>query len=211
MVAADGTVLWMTGPATVRDYVVPSITAAAQNAGRPAPRVVCVLPVCVTDDVAASRAAADKIFAIYGQLPSYRAMMDREGADGPADLAIIGNENTVSARLEELSAAGVTEFVAGEFMPREGRSMRKAPCVEIYLTPPERTLHASASVESFQPYGSYRTSDLNHFQAHDPDTLLAMQVNGEPLAADHGYPLRLIAPDRPGVMQTKWIKTLVVN
>ena len=39
---ADGTVLWMTGPATVRDYVVPSITAAARNAGRPAPRVVCV-------------------------------------------------------------------------------------------------------------------------------------------------------------------------
>jgi hypothetical protein len=71
--------------------------------------------------------------------------------------------------------------------------------------------HASASVESFQPYGSYRTSDLNHFQAHDPDTLLAMQVNGEPLALDHGYPLRLIAPNRPGVMQTKWIKTLIVH
>ena len=71
--------------------------------------------------------------------------------------------------------------------------------------------HASASVESFQPYGSYRTSDLNHFQAHDPDTLLAMQVNGEPLAVDHGYPLRLIAPDRPGVMQTKWIKTLIAK
>src|SRR6185437_3444672 len=74
---ADGTVLWMTAPATVRDYIVPSITAAAQSAGRPAPRVVCVLPVCVTDDVAASRAAADKIFAIYGQLPSYRAMLDK--------------------------------------------------------------------------------------------------------------------------------------
>jgi hypothetical protein len=71
--------------------------------------------------------------------------------------------------------------------------------------------HASASVESFQPYGSYRTSDLNHFQAHDPDTLLAMMVNGEPLAVDHGYPLRLIAPDRPGVMQTKWIKTLIAT
>ena len=68
-----------------------------------------------------------------------------------------------------------------------------------------------ASVESFQPYGSYRTSDLNHFQAHDPDTLLALQVNGEPLALDHGYPLRLIAPNRPGVMQTKWIKTLIVE
>src|SRR6185312_2365656 len=54
---ADGTVLWMTGPATVRDYIVPSIRAAAEAAGRPSPRVVCVLPVCVTDDVASARAA----------------------------------------------------------------------------------------------------------------------------------------------------------
>jgi hypothetical protein len=71
--------------------------------------------------------------------------------------------------------------------------------------------HASASVASFQPYGSYTTSDLDNDQAHDPDTLLALQVNGEPLALDHGYPLRLIAPNRPGVMQTKWIKTLIAN
>jgi len=112
---ADGTVLWMTGPATVRDYIVPSITAAAQSAGRPAPRVVCVLPVCVTDDVAASRAAADKIFAIYGQLPSYRAMLDKEGAAGPGDVAITGDEDTVAAQITELADAGVTDFVAGEY------------------------------------------------------------------------------------------------
>ena len=71
--------------------------------------------------------------------------------------------------------------------------------------------HTSARVESFQPYGSYTRSDLDHFQAHDPDTLLALEVNGERLAPDHGYPLRLIAPNRPGVMQTKWIKTLVAT
>jgi DMSO/TMAO reductase YedYZ molybdopterin-dependent catalytic subunit len=71
--------------------------------------------------------------------------------------------------------------------------------------------NGSARVESFQPYGSYITSDLNHYQAHDPDTLLALEVNGEPLAPDHGAPLRLIAPNRPGVMQTKWIKTLIAT
>ncbi|MDQ1477824.1 MAG: hypothetical protein QOE62_3053 [Actinomycetota bacterium] len=71
--------------------------------------------------------------------------------------------------------------------------------------------NTTARVESFQPYGSYRTSDLDHWQAHDPDTLLALQVNGEPLAPDHGYPLRLIAPNRPGVMQTKWIKKLTAT
>jgi len=112
---ADGTVLWMTGPATVRDYVVPAITAAAKNAGRPSPRVVCVLPVCVTDDAAASRAGANKVFAIYGQLPSYRAMLDREGAAGPGDVAITGDEDTVATQILALADAGVTDFVAGDY------------------------------------------------------------------------------------------------
>jgi 5,10-methylenetetrahydromethanopterin reductase len=112
---ADGTVLWMTGPATVRDYVVPAITAAAKEAGRPSPRVVCVLPVCVTDDVDASRAGANKAFAIYGQLPSYRAMLDREGAAGPGDVAITGDEDTVAAQIMALADAGVTDFVAGDY------------------------------------------------------------------------------------------------
>jgi DMSO/TMAO reductase YedYZ molybdopterin-dependent catalytic subunit len=69
---------------------------------------------------------------------------------------------------------------------------------------------AGARVESLQPFGSYRTSDLNRVQAHDRDTLLALEVNGEPLALDHGYPVRLIGPNRPGVMQTKWVAKLEV-
>jgi len=110
---ADGTVLWMTGPATVRDYIAPAITAAA--AGRPAPRVVCILPVCVTDDPDQARTRAARIFEIYGQLPSYRAMLDREGAAGPADVTIAGDEETVGSRIMALADAGVTDFVAGEF------------------------------------------------------------------------------------------------
>ncbi|MFG2000828.1 LLM class F420-dependent oxidoreductase [Spirillospora sp. NPDC048911] len=116
---ADGTILWMTGPATVRDHIAPTITSAAQAAGRPAPRIVCVLPVGVTGDVAAAKERAAKAFEVYGTLPSYRAMMDREGAEGPADLAIIGDEDAVGARLDELAKAGVTDFVAGEFLPRD--------------------------------------------------------------------------------------------
>jgi 5,10-methylenetetrahydromethanopterin reductase len=110
----DGTVLWMTGPATIRDYVVPAITAAASAAGRPSPRVVCSLPVCVTSDPAAVRATADKELAIYGQLPSYRAMLDKEGAAGPGDVAVVGDEDAVAAQIRELAAAGVTDFVAVE-------------------------------------------------------------------------------------------------
>jgi F420-dependent oxidoreductase-like protein len=112
---ADGTVLWMTGPATVRDHVVPVIAAAAESAGRPRPRVVCILPVCVTDDPDAARERAARIFAIYGELPSYRAMLDREGATGPADVAIVGDEDAVSAQISALAEAGVTDFVAGEY------------------------------------------------------------------------------------------------
>jgi 5,10-methylenetetrahydromethanopterin reductase len=127
---ADGTVLWMTGPATVRDHVVPSITAAAQAAGRPAPRVVCVLPVCVTDDPAQARADAAKAFAIYGQLPSYRAMLDREGAGGPGDVAVVGDEASVTGQISTLADAGVTDFVALEYArgpegPRTRTLLRK--------------------------------------------------------------------------------------
>ncbi len=111
----DGTVLWMTGPATVRDYVVPTITAAAAAAGREQPRVVCVLPVCVSDDPQAARDRANHVFAIYGQLPSYRAMLDREGAAGPGDIAVTGSEDQVTEQIEALAAAGVTDFVAGEY------------------------------------------------------------------------------------------------
>jgi len=111
----DGTVLWMTGPATVRDYVAPAITAAASAAGRPSPRIVCSLPIAVTADPAGARAAADKALAIYGQLPSYRAMLDREGAAGPGDVAIVGDEDTVTAQLLALADAGVTDFTAVQF------------------------------------------------------------------------------------------------
>ena len=126
----DGTVLWMTGPATVRDYIVPSITQAAANAGRPSPRVVCILPVCVTDDPAQARASADKAFAIYGQLPSYRAMLDKEGAAGPGDVAIVGAEDSVAEQIGALAEAGVTDFVAGEYArgddgPRTRAFLRK--------------------------------------------------------------------------------------
>ncbi|MBC6459158.1 LLM class F420-dependent oxidoreductase [Actinomadura sp. HBU206391] len=111
----DGTVLWMTGPKTIREHIVPTIASAAEAAGRPAPRVVCVLPICVTSDPDAARAGAAKIFKIYGELPSYRAMMDREGAAGPADLAIIGDEDAARAQVKSLAEAGVTDFVAGDF------------------------------------------------------------------------------------------------
>jgi DMSO/TMAO reductase YedYZ molybdopterin-dependent catalytic subunit len=70
---------------------------------------------------------------------------------------------------------------------------------------------AEVRVHSLQRRRAYRFSDLNRWHAHDPDTLLALEVNGEPLDLDHGYPVRLIGPNRPGVVQTKWVTRLAVR
>lgn len=66
------------------------------------------------------------------------------------------------------------------------------------------------TIGSLQTRGNYATSTVTAHLAQDPDTLLALQVDGEALHPDHGYPVRLIAPNRPGVMQTKWVDQVVV-
>lgn len=66
-------------------------------------------------------------------------------------------------------------------------------------------------VSSLEQRGAYRTSRVGRDHATDPDTLLATHLNGEPLDPDHGFPLRLIAPNRPGVLQTKWVTTIEVR
>jgi 5,10-methylenetetrahydromethanopterin reductase len=108
----DGTITWCTGPKTLAGHIVPTISQAAEAAGRPAPRVVAALPVAVTDDPDGTRDAVARSLQIYGQLPSYRAMLDIEGVDGPADLAMLGDESQVGAQLDGLIAAGVTDFAA---------------------------------------------------------------------------------------------------
>jgi len=121
---ADGTITWCTGPLTLRDHIVPTLNAATDAAGRDRARVVAALPVCVTEDRAAARERAASVFAIYGQLPSYRAMLDREGANGPADIAVIGSEDEVMNRIAGLAEIGVTEFAAVEFPGNADEAIR---------------------------------------------------------------------------------------
>jgi F420-dependent oxidoreductase-like protein len=116
---ADGTITWMTGAATLESHTIPTISKAAAQAGRPAPRVGVGLPVCVTDDPDGARERAGKVFAIYDTLPSYKAMLDREGAGGPGDVAIVGDEATVRGELERLADIGVTDLAAVEFGSRD--------------------------------------------------------------------------------------------
>jgi 5,10-methylenetetrahydromethanopterin reductase len=109
---ADGTITWMTGTGTIADHIAPTITAAAEAAGRPAPRVVVSLPISVTKDVDAAKARIDTALAIYPSLPSYKAMLDMEGAQSAADVSFVGDEETVAASIGRLADAGATDFVA---------------------------------------------------------------------------------------------------
>ncbi len=110
-----GTFTWMTGPVTIGDHTVPQINAAAESAGRPRPRVIVAAPVLVTEDIESARTRAANVFARYGGLPSYRAMLDREGWDSPADAAVVGDEATVARTLARFRDAGATDFAAVEF------------------------------------------------------------------------------------------------
>jgi len=112
-----GTVTWMTGPKTLAEHIGPTLRTAAAEAGRPEGevQVAASVPIAVTDDVGGLRARAAEQFAIYGQLPSYRAMLDREGYRNPQDAALIGDEKLVTERIDELRDAGVDEFVGYPF------------------------------------------------------------------------------------------------
>jgi 5,10-methylenetetrahydromethanopterin reductase len=109
---AEGTILWMTGPVTTANHIVPKLSAAATEAGRPTPRVVSGVPIVLTNDPDGIREKIAKGLVMYGQLPSNRAMLDKEGAAGPADISIVGDEKTLDAGLEQLRNAGVTDFNA---------------------------------------------------------------------------------------------------
>ena len=107
-----GTITWMVGAKTIRDLTAPAINEAAAAAGREAPEVVAGVPVCVTDDTTGARARADHSLRMYGGLPSYRAMLDREGLDGPGDMCVIGAEGRVAERLATYFEAGATSIAA---------------------------------------------------------------------------------------------------
>jgi F420-dependent oxidoreductase-like protein len=109
---ADGTITWCVGPKTLAGFTIPTISAAAERAGRAVPRVVAMFPVGVTTDPAGAEEKLARGLTVYGTLPSYRAMLDREGATGAADLAILGSEQEVTDRIAHLEAIGVTDLAA---------------------------------------------------------------------------------------------------
>ncbi len=121
---ADGTITWATGVRTLAEHIVPRLNAGAESAGRPTPRVVAGFPVMLTNEPDAARELAARTFAVYRNIPSYRAMLDREGVGGVEDLAIVGDENSVRSELARLASAGVTDLCAFPFELQAGDASR---------------------------------------------------------------------------------------
>ena len=107
---ADGTITWMGGINYLRDVAVPTMSAAAEAAGRPKPRFVAMVPVLLSSSVSEGRDIVNSAFEAYGKIPSYRATLDRGGAALPADVAIIGDAQVLAAGIEEFAEVGVTDL-----------------------------------------------------------------------------------------------------
>ena len=118
---ADGTVTWMTGPETIRNHISPIINAAAEEAGRPVPQVIAAVPVCITSDLDIAEEYAKRDFGFYGDLPSYREMLEREGLANSWDIALSGSFEEVAEGLQKYSDSGGTQVVAAVYGPDEDR------------------------------------------------------------------------------------------
>jgi len=109
---AAGTSLWMTGFRAIEEHIVPTIRAAAQAAGRPEPRIVAGMNVALVSDTAAAEARAAEMVSQYRMMPSYKAMIDREGSDEASNFALVGDERTLAAGIDRLENIGVTDLNA---------------------------------------------------------------------------------------------------
>jgi F420-dependent oxidoreductase-like protein len=108
---ADGTITTWTRAETIGDHVVPAITRAAEEAGRPAPRIAAGVVVALTDDPdAALRALAEQL-GFAGDLPAYRAMLDRQGLSGVHETVVAGDERTIRAAFRRFASAGTTDLL----------------------------------------------------------------------------------------------------
>jgi F420-dependent oxidoreductase-like protein len=119
-----GTITSWVGPRTLGEHITPSITKAAEEAGRPAPRIVAGLPISLVEDADGARERFAPSVASYGALPSYRAMFDREGVTDPAAVALFGNEKALNGALRSLADAGATDFGAQVVAAEPGAASR---------------------------------------------------------------------------------------
>ena len=123
----SGSILWLSGPTAIAEQIKPALDAAAAEAGRPAPRIVASVPLCVTKDAVSVKGFVEAALAGYNDLPSYRGVMDTEGAGGPADVSLIGTEDEVLEGVRAFAEAGATDFAPVELTlnPDDGVATRE--------------------------------------------------------------------------------------
>lgn len=117
----DGTITWMTDERSVAEHIVPQLLEGALAAGRADPRVVAGIPIAVCDDADAARERAARVFAVYEAIPTYQRILATGDATGPADVAVVGTEAQVTARLASFRDAGVTDLAATVFAVGDDR------------------------------------------------------------------------------------------
>ena len=130
---AAGTILWCTGPRAIEKHIAPKVRAAASEAGRPAPRIVAGMHIVLTSQKEAARARVAKAMAFYGQMPSYRAMLEIEGTDGLEDMALFGDERALDTGLDRLRDLGVSDFEASVLPLDDGAEERTLRYLETRL------------------------------------------------------------------------------
>jgi F420-dependent oxidoreductase-like protein len=109
---ADGTVLWMADERAIAEHIAPRITKAADNAGRPAPRIVAGIPVCLcaANEVEAARERANRILGEAEFSPNYQRLLDHGDAKDVGDICAAGDEDAILARFRSFADAGVTDL-----------------------------------------------------------------------------------------------------
>ena len=122
---ADGTMPYLAGPRTIAEFIEPTIAKAAADAGRPAPRIIAMVPVLLTDDVDEGRSVVAEALSFYETIPSYQKIIAREGLASSADLAAVGPPETVVRRLKTYLDAGATDVVLSP-VDRSGTADRES-------------------------------------------------------------------------------------
>ena len=130
---AEGTILWMAGPRAIEFHVAPKLRAAAREAGKAEPRIVAGMHIALTANPQAGREKIEKRLRIYGQMPSYRAMLEKEGPEGREHLALVGDESALDAGLQRLRDLGVSDFEASIVRVEEGSEERTLRYLETHL------------------------------------------------------------------------------
>ncbi|MFG1932643.1 LLM class F420-dependent oxidoreductase [Mycobacterium sp. NPDC048908] len=108
---ADGTLPYLAGPRTIAEFIEPTITKSAVDAGRPKPRILAQIPTAVSDDVDAAKDFVAERLSFYEKIPSYQKVIAREGVSSVVDLAAIGSAEAVRRKVQSYLDAGATDVV----------------------------------------------------------------------------------------------------